>query len=281
MLTAFQADAKGPINTPTPEGYIYYYLLVDLFSRHYWAFLCKTTGDWKTLWPNFVKAIEAKLGSNCVVSLIIMDGHMANMHGDVLAFNESKGIQSVFAACESQWQDGAAEAGIKSISSGARCSMIHAGAPAFLWGHAVMHKVESANLLPGPKPVPGHAGKTPFEIHNPTMTTEYALRRLYPFCCLAFKTNPKRTKTSNLHMPKAEPCLYVRYVPSRKAFLLLTLPNLYQTFSIEIRAVSGCFPLRVTNHLSNSMVKFLQPADSEEDHASIAGPGNILQQTRV
>ena len=39
VFEGIAADAKGPISTPTPEGYKYYFLIMDIFSSYYWPVL--------------------------------------------------------------------------------------------------------------------------------------------------------------------------------------------------------------------------------------------------
>ena len=55
------ADAKGPISQPTPEGYLYFFVLVCLFSHYHWVFLAKSQGDWADLWETFVLQLEARV----------------------------------------------------------------------------------------------------------------------------------------------------------------------------------------------------------------------------
>jgi hypothetical protein len=65
----FAADAKGPINTPTPEGYLYFFVIVCLYSHYHWVVLAKSVGEWAGIWMTFVKRVEARSGSNRAVSI--------------------------------------------------------------------------------------------------------------------------------------------------------------------------------------------------------------------
>ena len=56
------ADAKGPFATPTPEGHLYFFLLVCLFSSFYWVVLAKSQAEWSEVWPAFVAKAEARTG---------------------------------------------------------------------------------------------------------------------------------------------------------------------------------------------------------------------------
>ncbi len=154
----FAADAKGQIVTPTPEGYRYFFVVVGLYSSALWVFLTKTQADWKTIWPTFVKKLEAKSGKERCVAFIITDAHAIFKAVAYRDFNDDRGIQTITCSPHSQWQD-PAERGIQTISAGARSSMIHAGAKPWMWGWAILHACDSINRLEPSHPVPGHAGQ--------------------------------------------------------------------------------------------------------------------------
>ena len=60
LFEGFAADAKGPINTPTPEGFLYYFLIVCLYSSYYWVKLAKSQAEWSDIWQVHVKRCEAR-----------------------------------------------------------------------------------------------------------------------------------------------------------------------------------------------------------------------------
>ena len=279
VFEGFAADAKGPMKTPTPEGYTYYFLIVGLFSHYYWVKLVKSQTEWKAIWPAFVKRAEAKSGKDRCVAFIITDGHKVHSDGAILAFNEDRGIETITCAPYSQWQD-PAERGIQTVQNGARTSLIHGGGKEWMWGWAVEHSADSANRMPPPRPVPGHEGKSRLRIAFPAMTREKEMRTLKPFLCLAFRTVPKAQRASNFN-PRANACVHLRWVPEKKAYALLTIPNLYLVYSIEVRFVTQSFPLRVTNHLMNQLDTFLRPTIEDTLYASIHGPGNVMQRRRL
>ena len=112
------------------------------------------------------------------------------------------------------------------------------------------------------------------------MTREKEMRTLKPFLCLAFRTVPKAQRGSNFN-PRSNACVHLRWVPEKKAYALLTVPNLYLIYSIEVRFVTQSFPLRVTNHLMNQLDTFLRPTIEDTLYASVHGPGNIMQRRRL
>jgi hypothetical protein len=112
------------------------------------------------------------------------------------------------------------------------------------------------------------------------MTVEKEQRTQYPFLCLAFKKVPVAERRSDFN-PRAHPCLYLRYDPRHKAYAMLTIPNLYLTYSIEVDFVPQAYPLRVTNYLSNQIDTFLRPTAEDEAFRVIHGPSNLMRPARA
>ena len=279
VLQGVAADAKGPISTPTPEGYKYFFLIVDLFCGYYWTILAKGQDEWKDIWPRFVKQAEAHSGKSLTVSFIITDGHKVHSTRAIRDFNDDRGIRTLTTAPHSQWQD-PAERGIQTIVNGARASLIHGGGHSWMWGDAVLHSADSRNRMQPPHRVPGFEGYSRLRIMDQSATLMKEMRTHRSFLSLCFKTMPKPELGSNFN-PRATPCIYLRYDSSKKAYKLLTIPNLYVTHSIEVRFVPQAFPLRVTNHLSNHLDKFLSPNADNQLYSSIHGPDNMLRRQQV
>ena len=277
-LQGIAADAKGPFK-PTPEGFKYFFLLVCLYSSFYWVRLAKSQDEWKKIWPDFVKEAEAHTGKQQTISLIITDGHKVHSAGAVKAFNADRGIKTVSSAPHSQWQD-PAERGIQTIMNGARASLIHGGGSEWMWGWAVQHSADSANRMKPPHSLPGREGESRLQVMDASMTVLKSMRTHRPFLSLCFKTKPANERGTNFN-PRSDPCLVLGYVKSRKSFALLTIPNLYLTFSVEVRFVSQVFPLRVTNVLSSQISAFLRPAPDSKSYSAVHGPGGLLNRTAV
>jgi hypothetical protein len=271
----FAADAKGPISVRTPEGYRYFFVVACLHSSVLWIFLTKTQADWKHIWPAFVKRLEAKSGKERCVAFIITDSHTVFTATDYKAFNLDRGIQTVNCSPHSQWQD-PAERQIQTLMNAARASLIHAGGKPWMWGWAILHARDSINRLPSTRPVPGYEGLPRICIIDPSMTAQKALRTLHPFLCLAFKTVPMADRGADFD-PRANPCVLLHYDTNRKAYALLTIPDLALTHSVEARFVPLCFPLRNTNKLSTQLDAFLHPTAEADLYSNIHGPGNVLR----
>ena len=275
----FAADAKGPISTPTPEGYRYFFLIICLHSYRHWVVLAKAQSEWENIWPLFVKRAEAKAGKDRCVSFIITDGHRVHSAIKMKTFNNERGIETITTAPHSQWQD-PAERGIQTVCAGARTSMIHGGAHKWMWGWAAKHTRAALNCMKPPKEVPGHEGKTRLCISDPSMTEAKQMRTMKPFLCLAMKTVLGPGGSANF-TERAQMCVHLGYDTTKKAYALLTIPNLYLTYSIEVRHIPMTFPLRATNYLSNQLDSFMMPSVEDSLFSNIHGPGNIVRRRRI
>jgi hypothetical protein len=114
-----------------------------------------------------------------------------------------------------------------------------------------------------PSPILGHEGKSRLQISDPSVTAEKEMRSHKPFLCLEFKTKPKNELGSNFD-PRSYPVVVLLYVRARKVYAVLTVPNLYLEYTIELRFVNMAFPLRATNYLSNQLDTFLRLTSEDE-----------------
>jgi hypothetical protein len=271
-------DWKGPFSVRTPEGFLGFFLIIDLFSSRSWVHLAATSSEWSTFWPHFVARIQAKLGKQGI-SFVITDGAKIFSQTSITTFNEEKGIETITTAPFSQWQN-PAERCLQSVVRGAVADLIHGGGPDWAWGHAVHHSNDSLNRSPPATPVPGKEGVSRLRLNQPTMTLEQELRNHKPFLCLCFKTTPDQYRLKDFG-PRAEACVHLRYDPARKAYIVLTLPDLKMFWSLELRFVVDSFPLRSTSPMSRQLDLFVQPTADDLAYSSIHGPANMLRRRGI
>ena len=89
------ADAKGPMITPTPEGYLYFFVLVCLYSGVHWTVLAKSQAAWAEIWPDFVRRAQASTGSKFCVAQLITDGYKVHSQHTMAAFNAQNGVEPI------------------------------------------------------------------------------------------------------------------------------------------------------------------------------------------
>jgi hypothetical protein len=271
-------DWKGPFSVRTPEGFLGFFLIIDLFSSRSWVHLAATSSEWSTFWPHFVARIQAKLGTQGI-SFVITDGAKIFSQASITHFNEEKGIENITTAPFSQWQN-PAERCVQTVVRGAVAYLIHGGGPDWAWGHAIHHSNDSLNRSPPSTAIPGKEGMSRLRLCQPTLTLEQEMRNHKPFMCLCFKTTPDPYRLKDFS-PRAEACVHLRYDPARKAYVILSLPHLNMFWSLELRFVADSFPLRSTSPMSRQLDLFVQPTADDLAYSSIHGPANMLRKRGI
>ncbi len=112
-------------------------------------------------------------------------------------------------------------------------------------------------------------------LSQPTITAEDEKRNHKPFLSLCFKTTPEAYRLKDF-APRAQPCVVLRYQPDKKAYAVLSLPDMALSYSLELRFVPNSFPLRSTSPMARQLDALVQPTGDELTYASIHGPGNML-----
>jgi hypothetical protein len=173
----------------------------------------------------------------------------------------------------------------------ARASLAHGGGRDWMWGWAVKHAADAANRLLSPAierdDADGAGGtggaarrQSRLQLLEPSMTPEKQMRTLHPLLGLCFKTIPHKERGSDFNW-RAHPCLHLRYDSDMKSFMLLSLPELHLTDSVEVRHVGMTFPLRATHYRTSQLDEFMRPAEDQGVYDNMHGPGNILRRHRL
>jgi hypothetical protein len=126
VFEGFAVDWKGPFTVHTPEGFVGFFLILDLLSGRSWIILSTASSEWPTIWTKFVLRIEAKTGKQNSIAYMISDGGKVFDQQSMKDFNDSKGVEIITTAPFQQWQN-PAERCIQTVVRGAVADMIHGG----------------------------------------------------------------------------------------------------------------------------------------------------------
>ncbi len=77
--------------------------------------------------------------------------------------------------------------------------------------------------------------------------------------------------------PRAIPCLHLRWDPTKKSFLLMTLPSIKITWGVEGVHVPGVFPLRAIGTMDNALYRPLRQPGNAQDFDSLTGPAGLMR----
>lgn len=277
-MEGLSADAKGPMATPTPEGYNYYFAILCVYSAYVWILLAKATSEWKIIWPKFVSECEAREGREKCISYLITDNHKVHVQGSISKHNMQKGIREDFSSPYDQWQE-PTERVFGTLNQAATVSSIQGGTKPWMWGWAIKHAAKSFNMLNPPKRVSEAHGKmSKTQIHYRGSNRRKELRHQKPYLSLCFRTMSSTERGSkNQLTAKAEPCCFLLYEANKKAFAAFSLPNLYLRSSLEFRLAPLAFPLRTMDYLNNQIHRCISDASIDDPFNPVHGPSNIMQ----
>jgi len=184
-LELIHMDSSGIINTPTPEGYQYYLVLVDDCTGFTWVFLMKTGNSTEAakLFKQWMSWVEKQTGHK--VKKIRSDGG-GEFQKDFTDLCTDKGLEQIFSAPYNPWQNGKAERAVGILADKTRTCLIKAGLIESFWGHRILHIAWVKNRSPL------RHGPTPFER---LYERKPNLSRLLTFGCpIVYKEYIKRKK---------------------------------------------------------------------------------------
>ena len=172
------------------EGYRYYLLITDDYSRFRWVRLLRQKSDAVEELKSFVNEVEREKAPLKVA--VIRSDCGGEFYNHTLDTYFSKlGIKRERSVPYSQFQNGVAERSIGVVDDCSRTMMLYAGSPVYDWCHAVEHAVYVKNRVPS-KAI---GGCVPIELYSGVLRE---LRKNMPvFGCLGYAKVNVRGKQDN------------------------------------------------------------------------------------
>ncbi|CAI7922482.1 unnamed protein product, partial [Closterium sp. NIES-53] len=151
-LQTLHMDVWGPARVRGQGHERYFLLVVDNYSRYTTVFPLRSKGEVIEVLIDWIRAARLQLrerfGSDFPVLRLHSD-RGGKLSSDLLrAFCRAQGIRQTFTLPASPHQNGIAERRIGMVMDVARTSIIHVGAPHFLWPFAVQYAAHQINLQP-------------------------------------------------------------------------------------------------------------------------------------
>ena len=207
-LELVYSDVWGPAPTRSLDGFSYYLIFVDHFSKYVWFYPLKNKSDVSLIFPKFKNIVE-KFFNLPIVSLYSDNG------GEFLKlrpFLAQHGISHFTTPPHTPEHNATAERRHRHIVETGRTLMHYAHLPSSFWSYAFHTAVYLINRMP----TPTLHMQSPFEvIHHSTPTHSH----LHSFGCLCFPW--LRPYIHNKLQPRSTPCIFVGYSSSQYAYLCL------------------------------------------------------------
>ncbi|GAA97486.1 hypothetical protein E5Q_04164 [Mixia osmundae IAM 14324] len=207
-------DIAGPIGDATPEGYTYFVLFVDHYSRFHFVRLLRTKAEALAALQALHHKVETRFGRKIKVSRSDNDSVFLSRQAE--QFYAETGIEHQTSVIHTPQQDGMAERGIRTVSEDAK-ALIHGAenlltersVPKLLWGEAVRTATYLMNVT-WRKPI----RMTP---HERLTGIQPDLSHLRVFGSPAYAHIPKVLRDGKFG-PHRQLCIFVGYPDGKKAW---------------------------------------------------------------
>uniref|UniRef100_A0A2N9ISJ0 Integrase catalytic domain-containing protein n=1 Tax=Fagus sylvatica TaxID=28930 RepID=A0A2N9ISJ0_FAGSY len=243
-LELIHSDVWGPAPVNSSNGYRYYLLFVDDYSRFSWLYLLKHKSDVLTTFTHFKNTIENQLSKK--IKFLRTDCGGEYTSNEFIAYCNSHGITHQLSCPHTPQQNGIVERKHRHIVECAITLLSHASLPITHWSHAVTTAIHLINRIPTPK----LTHKSPWEMlfHKPPDLTH-----LKTFGCMCFPY--LRPYNTHKLQPRTTPCLFLGYPPHSKGYICLD-PKTNRTY------ISRHVLFNESEFLSSSSLKSTSPASS-------------------
>jgi hypothetical protein len=217
-LELIHSDVWGPAPITSFNGYRYYILFVDDYTRFSWLYLLKNKSDVFSTFKTFKATVEKQLSKQ--IKFLRTDCGGEYTSNEFNAFCASNGITHHLLCPHTPQQNGIVERKHRHIIECAFTILSHASLPTVHWTYAITTAIHLINRLPTPK----LSHKSPWEklFHKSP-----DISHLKTFGCICFPL--LRPYNSHKLQPRSTPCIFLGYPAFSKGYICLdpTTPRLY------------------------------------------------------
>ncbi|PKU87515.1 Retrovirus-related Pol polyprotein from transposon TNT 1-94 [Dendrobium catenatum] len=245
-LAMLHADVWGPSPVSSIQGFRYYLLIVDDFSRYTWIFPFIFKSEVTSIFINFIE--KQTLSS---VQVTRTDGGTEFVNHQFTSFLRSKGIQHQLSCPYTPEQNGVAERKHRHLIETARTLLHTASMPSNYWPDAVLTAAYLINRLP--------TSNTNYVSPLWRMfNSEPDYTRLHTFGCECFPLLPKHLR--HKLQPNAVSCVFLGYASDQKGYKCLDRKTNKIIISRHVTFNEHSFPFLATIPSSASTTTDVPPS---------------------
>jgi hypothetical protein len=246
-LELIYSDVWGPAPIRSLDGFLYYVIFVDHFTKYVWLYPIKFKSDVHSIFIQF-KSIVEKYFNLPIITLFSDNG------GEFIKlkpFLTNHGITHLSSPPHTPELNGTAERRHRHIVETGRALLYHANLPPQFWSYAFT----TATYLINRMPTPILNMKTPYQaLFNQPPNYNH----LHSFGCLCFPW--LRPYTTNKLQNRSKPCIFLGYSNSHHAFLCLDPSSNRVYISRHVNFVEHSFPYHSIKQKQSNTV---QPTTSD------------------
>ncbi len=133
-------DVWGPAQKETHQGYLYYVIFIDDYSRYCVLFLLKKKSEVFAAFKTFAQLMKTQL--NVSIKKLRSDNGGEYTSQEFRKYCQELGIQQQFTTAHSSFQNGVAERQNRTLLEGTRCLLIGGNLNKSFWGEGVTHMTQ-------------------------------------------------------------------------------------------------------------------------------------------
>jgi transposase InsO family protein len=145
ILELIHSDVCGPMSTPSLNGYVYYVIFIDDFSRKSWIYFMKTNNETFKKFHEFKALIEYQTGKHIRILRSDNGGEYESHQFEDIC--KEAGIKRQLTVSYNPQQNGVAERKNKTICEAAKATMCDHDLPTFLWAEVASTAVYIQNSV--------------------------------------------------------------------------------------------------------------------------------------
>ncbi|KAI4324081.1 hypothetical protein L6164_023645 [Bauhinia variegata] len=230
-LEIVHADVWGPTPFSSIDGFRFYVIFVDHFSRYVWLYPIKHKSDVSVIFPKFKALVENYF--NLKIKTLFTDngGEFIKLRN----FLSTHGISHLTTPPHTPEHNGLAEHKHRHLVETARCLLHHAHAPMQFWSFALSTAAFLINRLP----TPVLRNSSPFQVLFQQSPNYLKLRT---FGCLCFPW--LKPYSPHKLAPRSYTCVFLGYSTSQSAYFCFDLKHQKLYTSRHVEFIEHSYPFQ-------------------------------------
>ena len=230
-LDRLHCDLWGPSPVVSVQGFKYYAVIVDDFSRYSWIFPLKSKSDFCDVFMVFQKQVENQFSKK--IKVFQSDGGGEFISTRFKTHLQGHGIQHLISCPSTPEQNGIAERKHRHLTELGLSMMFQSKTPLKFWVDAFY----SANFISNLLPTPALNQKSPHELLL-KIKPDYSFLRVFGAACYPCL----RSFTQHKFEPRSLQCVFLGYHPQYKGYRCLYPPTGRVYISRHVIFDENCFP---------------------------------------
>lgn len=231
-LEKIHSDLWGPSPVMSTQGFRYYVIFIDDFTKFAWFYPLKLKSDFFSVFTRFQQLVENQF--QCKIRQFQCDGGGEFVNTPFLSHLSKCGIKQLISCPHTPQQNGLSERKHRHLTELGLTMLYHGRVPQQLWVEAFFTANYLINLLPS-SALPSH--KSPYEMLFHSVPNYTSLRVFGSKC---FPT--LRPYMHNKLDPKSLPCVFLGYNEKYKGYRCLYPPTGTVFISRHVIFVEDSFP---------------------------------------